>query len=269
MGKQSAKVYERCFIEYMYFCKNKKNSMKNKTNVAVIIVLSISFLLSGCIKPGDCERPETPLASSNTPVMAGRYIQLKTPWVGGASYEWKGPNGFTSDDYEPIIRKTTYASAGTYSVTVTVDECTSNPGITDVVIDTVMAPCNPANNTGVYVGLPTLNFYGVGGRVENGHYVVDANSSNGDLYFEFGPSTVPEEGVYTISSCYSSGYRQSHEVCVKTLVGSIMHYWYYPSSGEVFVLNNNGKLTISFCDVEFAGGDPYLKFKGSVKVTTK
>src|SRR5204862_5834770 len=79
----------------------------------------------------------------------GATIQLSTPAVAGATYSWTGPNGFTSSLQNPTRSNATTADAGTYSVTVTVNSCTSAAGTTPVVVNAV--PATPtASNTGPY-----------------------------------------------------------------------------------------------------------------------
>lgn len=79
--------------------------------------------------------PAIPTASSNSPVCAGSDIQLSTATVSGATYSWTGPNGFISTNQNPTISGSWTGNSGTYSVTVTVDGCTSAAGSTDVVVD--------------------------------------------------------------------------------------------------------------------------------------
>ncbi|ADY52959.1 Fibronectin type III domain protein [Pseudopedobacter saltans DSM 12145] len=81
--------------------------------------------------------PATPSASSNSPVAVGNTLNLSTPPVSGATYAWTGPNGFSSNAQNPSITNITAASAGTYSVTVTVTAtgCTSAAGTTTVVVN--------------------------------------------------------------------------------------------------------------------------------------
>jgi hypothetical protein len=79
--------------------------------------------------------PAAPTASNTGPYHVGDTISLSTPTVGGATYSWTGPNGFTSAQQNPTIADATTAMAGTYSVTVTVDGCTSPAGTTDVLVE--------------------------------------------------------------------------------------------------------------------------------------
>jgi gliding motility-associated-like protein len=75
-------------------------------------------------------------ASSNTPVCVGDDLELYTPTVGGATYSWTGPNGFTSTDQNPIISPASLLEAGTYSLTMSAAGCSAT-ATTDVVINVI------------------------------------------------------------------------------------------------------------------------------------
>jgi hypothetical protein len=102
------------------------------------------------------ESPDTPVASSNGPQCVGATLNLSTEAVPGATYAWTGPNGFSSSLQNPDIANVTAAHAGTYSLTVTVDDCPSTPGTTEVVINFIPATPSVSNNGPLCVG-GTLN----------------------------------------------------------------------------------------------------------------
>ena len=92
-------------------------------------------------------KPATPLASSNSPVCENSALTLTTPSISGATYTWIGPNGFTSNAQNPSISKATLAAAGSYSLLVTVNGCTSNVGNVNVtIIPTPVAPTASSNS---------------------------------------------------------------------------------------------------------------------------
>ncbi|MGE4541293.1 MAG: immunoglobulin domain-containing protein, partial [Bacteroidales bacterium] len=62
----------------------------------------------------DCSIVPPPIGS-NSPVCVGETLQLYADNVSGASYSWTGPNGFTSNQQNPVINNVTMAAAGTYS----------------------------------------------------------------------------------------------------------------------------------------------------------
>src|SRR6185312_3237282 len=90
--------------------------------------------------------PATPTASNGGPYCAGATISLSTPTVSGATYAWTGPNGFTSALQNPTRANATTADAGTYSVTVTVNGCTSAAGTTNIVVN--LTPATPTASNG-------------------------------------------------------------------------------------------------------------------------
>ncbi len=100
--------------------------------------------------------PATPTASSNSPVCAGTSINLTTPTVTGASYSWSGPNSFTSTVQNPTITNVTTAMAGIYTVSVTVNGCTSLGGTTTVTVNTGPPTPTASSNSPVCVA-STIN----------------------------------------------------------------------------------------------------------------
>ena len=79
--------------------------------------------------------PAKPTASSNTPVCPNTALNLYgNSSTSGVSYNWTGPNSFTSTTQNPTISSATFAMAGTYSVTATLNGCTSAAETTTVAI---------------------------------------------------------------------------------------------------------------------------------------
>ena len=91
---------------------------------------------------GQCGAPVTmtvvvnsavaPNINSNSPICEGATINLSTTATG--TYNWTGPNGFTSNVQNPIIPNATAAAAGTYSLSIT-GGCASAPAIVNVVVN--------------------------------------------------------------------------------------------------------------------------------------
>ncbi|MGA2603464.1 MAG: hypothetical protein ABSG14_04480 [Verrucomicrobiia bacterium] len=81
--------------------------------------------------------PATPTAGNNGPICAGGTLTLSTPTVAGATYSWTGPNSFSSSAQNPSIANATTAASGTYSVTLTVNGCTSAAGSTIATVNAV------------------------------------------------------------------------------------------------------------------------------------
>ncbi|HSB36562.1 MAG TPA: choice-of-anchor Q domain-containing protein, partial [Thermoanaerobaculia bacterium] len=79
--------------------------------------------------------PSTPVAGNNGPICTGQTLQLTASTIASAAYSWTGPNGFASSQQNPSIPSATLAAAGGYSVTATVNACTSAAGMTNVVVN--------------------------------------------------------------------------------------------------------------------------------------
>lgn len=73
------------------------------------------------------QRPAAPVVTPVGQVCEQDNVQLNAANVPGATYSWTGPNNFTSNQQNPALTNVALQASGTYSVTVTVDGCTSNP----------------------------------------------------------------------------------------------------------------------------------------------
>ncbi len=67
----------------------------------------------------------TVTAGSNSPICAGAALNLTSTPAAATSYNWAGPNSFTSAIQNPNIAAATTAATGTYNVTVTANGCTA------------------------------------------------------------------------------------------------------------------------------------------------
>ncbi len=68
--------------------------------------------------------PADPTINPVPPVCLGQTLQLSTPTIAGATYEWAGPNSFTSTNQNPTRANMTAADAGIYTLQLQV----SSPG---------------------------------------------------------------------------------------------------------------------------------------------
>ena len=79
--------------------------------------------------------PAAPEASSNSPIFAGDTLFLTANTVPGASYSWTGPEGFTSTEQNPFISNTNPLLSGEYTVSITVNGCTSESTTITVLVN--------------------------------------------------------------------------------------------------------------------------------------
>ncbi|NVN95784.1 MAG: T9SS type A sorting domain-containing protein [Bacteroidetes bacterium] len=78
--------------------------------------------------------PAAPVASSNSPVAIYGTLQLSASTIPNASYQWSGPNGFTSAQQNPLFPNATSALNGIYSVRATVNTCQSPVATVNVTV---------------------------------------------------------------------------------------------------------------------------------------
>ena len=69
--------------------------------------------------------PQTPIVSVDSVVCDGDNLQLYSTTVAGSTYQWTGPNGFTSTDQNPIIENATSINNGIYTVKTLANNCES------------------------------------------------------------------------------------------------------------------------------------------------
>lgn len=98
-------------------------------------------------------RPAAPIITSNgTKFCPGDMLQLNTATVNLATYNWSGPNGFTSTLQNPQVNITGPENAGDYKLFVQVGSCTS-----DVVIFKLpVVDAKPEANFDIVINNPCL-----------------------------------------------------------------------------------------------------------------
>lgn len=96
--------------------------------------------------------PGAPTAGSNSPVCQGNNLQLTASTIGGASYNWTGPNSFTSSAQNPIRSNFNLSDTGFYYVQANVGGCASP--LDSVLVSGTPAPSTPgaiSGNTGACI----------------------------------------------------------------------------------------------------------------------
>jgi cysteine-rich repeat protein len=136
--------------------------------------------------------PDAPVVTSNGSICAGGTLQLTASGPSG-TYQWAGPNGFTSTLQNPSIPNATTAASGIYSATVTLAGCTSQAGtITVTVNDTpatpaITAPTSAAAGaTGLIASVPLHPASSYGWTITNG--TITAGQGTNQITFSAGMS---------------------------------------------------------------------------------
>ncbi|MES2370982.1 MAG: gliding motility-associated C-terminal domain-containing protein [Bacteroidota bacterium] len=125
--------------------------LNNTTSNTVPVTYSITPTYKGCtgnpffytasVKP----TPTAPAITNSTPVCAGTPLSLFTSTIAGATYQWSGPNGFSSTLQNPVLSNITLASAGIYQLAITVNSCKSSPSSKNIA-PVIAAPAAASNS---------------------------------------------------------------------------------------------------------------------------
>lgn len=74
------------------------------------------------------------LATSNSPVCSGQQLNLYCNALGATSFQWNGPNGFSSTSQNPIVVNANINNSGTYTVIATSGSGASSTIQIDVIV---------------------------------------------------------------------------------------------------------------------------------------
>jgi gliding motility-associated-like protein len=140
------------------FTSGNQNPSVSPITTADAGTYSVTATVNGCVSAAGTTNviinpiPSTPTATSNGPICSGQTLTLSTPAVVGATYSWSGPNSFSSTLQNPTITSVTTAASGTYSVTITVNGCTSSAGTIVVLVSNNPPSPNVTSNTPICSG---------------------------------------------------------------------------------------------------------------------
>lgn len=95
---------------------------------------------------GECLPPPVAGLSSNSPVCLDGDIQLNGPDIADATYQWTGPDGFSSTEQDPVISNASYDNEGDYQLIMSNACGESDPATTTVEI--IEAPGAAGSITG-------------------------------------------------------------------------------------------------------------------------
>lgn len=82
-------------------------------------------------------------ASNNGPICEGNDLNLSVNASTNATYDWTGPNNFTSQLQLPVLVTSTPNEGGMYTVTVTQNNCTNSDSTLVVINPILLATINP------------------------------------------------------------------------------------------------------------------------------
>ncbi len=92
--------------------------------------------------------PAAPSVFNDSPVCEGEDVFLQASTIANANYNWSGPNGFSSTNQDMMLNDVSTAEAGVYTVSVTVNGCSSPVATTTVTVNTRPVISGALSNNG-------------------------------------------------------------------------------------------------------------------------
>lgn len=78
--------------------------------------------------------PQSPIATVDSIVCNAQDLHLFAENIDGVTYQWNGPNGFSSPEQNPIIANASPLNNGTYTVSIASNGCQSLPSSVEVAV---------------------------------------------------------------------------------------------------------------------------------------
>ena len=111
------------------------------SNGASVTLTAVYSAANGCqgnvifTAPEGCLPCDVTVEAAST-ICEGANLNFTTTFAGNATYQWTGPNSYSSTEMNPVINNISQAQAGTYTVLVTGTNCVAQR---DVIIDVIAA----------------------------------------------------------------------------------------------------------------------------------
>lgn len=180
---------------------------------------NITFQKTGGVGATDCTIVPPPIGS-NSPVCYGDNIVFSADDFPGATYNWTGPNGWSSNQQNPVIMNSVMEDAGEYSLVITVNGSQSDPISTNVIVNALPVPEFSADDvcfgeTTVFVNESTTN--------PDSYFITSQLWNFGDFQtsaLENPTHTYANPGTYLVTLTTYTGLFN----CVETVSHSVIVY---------------------------------------------
>lgn len=137
-------------------------------------------------------KPQAIVDATEADVCEGDPIELIGNDLGNATYDWSGPDNYSSGDQNPVINSSTLSNDGVYYLTTTVNGCTSDSAQIAIAVNPI-----PAAPTITQNGNDLTSSYANGNQ-----WYLDGTAINGATN-QTHTATTP--GVYTVQHTSSEG----------------------------------------------------------------
>ena len=229
----STKLSAQGGVSYIWNNSVVNNSSFNPISTKKYIVIGTDA--NGCKNTDEVEINvvQLPIATptANTPCEQD-ILNLDAGLNGAKTYNWIGPNGFTSNLEKPIINNVTLNAKGNYTLIVTDNNNCSNSFTLGVIVNPVdniqFIDVNPTCKNGNVFNLPSVNIPG-------GTWSSDDNVSIQNPFVgTFDPSKSQPDQYYKVVVTYSTKTIVPKRLCPSTLSKVV---FVYPTPDTSFMVN--------------------------------
>lgn len=162
----------------------------------------------------DLKKPEP---TNNGPLCLGEKLQLSSTSSVNASYEWTGPDGFSSNAQNPTLDNITTSSGGIYTIITTLDYCTEED-TTEVIIKPMPEITDINSNSPVctytYLNLEAKSSLDSSSYEWTGPQGFTSNEQNPSIYYQDNTS-----GTYTVRAILDGCISESRSTEVESREG--------------------------------------------------
>jgi hypothetical protein len=227
-------------------------------------LITITIFASSCKKNKLCATSINLTATTVTPTEGDDIVFTTTKESDNDVLQWNGP-GLNIENQSNTLRidDIKLSQSGTYYCTKGNTECGSvlrDSIIIDVKLKQETPPCTPTNNVVNCSNIPSPTFTSVTRGYSSTWNAVNLTATGTFgyppfevLFNSYNGNTEPKDGTYITKNIQSfSPLDEPNLISISFIYGS--NYYHCRADNKVYVTHANGKLQVTFCNLEFATG---------------
>ncbi|MEA3449152.1 MAG: gliding motility-associated C-terminal domain-containing protein [Bacteroidota bacterium] len=152
-------------------------------------------------------------AGSNSPACFDQSIELTESGGDATSWNWSGPNGFTSTEQNPVISPAGFMHSGTYYVTATDDNGCTNTDNVEVIV--VKPPSATASSNSPVCEGADIELHETAGEADTWAWSGPNGFSSTDQNPVISPATPDADSIYTVTVTDANGCTATDNVDVE------------------------------------------------------
>jgi hypothetical protein len=184
-------------------------------------------------------------------------------------YQWKGPGGFTSSEFNPVVAHANTNLSGVYTlIAVTKDGCMYSINSDSVIVADPVVPCSLTDNTFKTESSSPVVFTNLSEDVGDLTYTIGVSDNQGSVVtMEFA-----SKRSKVVAGIYNTSNNQGGDLAngdVHILVYIYGYKYNVPDGSNVYVVIENGQPVASFCNLPCYMPELYKTVNASVRIIAK